>query len=74
MVPWVHWPAANTGTGAKAEVVAQKRTKLLQTTELYADASAKVRSRFKNNYFTEKCSGSEAGSYLRLIDFCITQR
>jgi len=27
----------------------------------------------KNNYFTEMCSGSEAGSYLRLIDFCITQ-
>ena len=25
------------------------------------------------NYFTEMCSGSEAGSYLRLIDFCITQ-
>ena len=27
----------------------------------------------QNNYFTEMCSGSEAGSYLRLIDFCITQ-
>ena len=25
-------------------------------------------SQFKNNYFTEMCSGSEAGSYLRLID------
>jgi len=25
------------------------------------------------NYFTEMCSGSEAGSFLRLIDFCITQ-
>ena len=23
---------------------------------------------FKNNYFAEMCSGSEAGSYLRLID------
>ena len=30
-------------------------------------------SQFENNYFTEMCSGSEAGSYLRLIDFCITQ-
>ena len=30
-------------------------------------------SQFKNNYFTEICSGSETGSYLRLIDFCITQ-
>jgi len=27
----------------------------------------------ENNYFTETCSGSEAGSYLRLIDSCITQ-
>ena len=26
-------------------------------------------SQFKNNYFTEMCSGSEAGSYLRLVDF-----
>ena len=24
---------------------------------------------FENNYFTEMCSGSEAGSYLRFIDF-----
>ena len=23
----------------------------------------------ENNYFTEMCSGSEAGSYLRLMDF-----
>jgi len=28
---------------------------------------------FENNYFTEMCSGSEAGSYLKLIYFCITQ-
>ena len=28
---------------------------------------------FKNNYFTEMCSGSEAGTYLVPIDFCITQ-
>jgi len=27
----------------------------------------------KNNYFTEMCSGSEEGWYLRLIDVCITQ-
>jgi len=26
-------------------------------------------SQFENNYFTEMCSGSEAGSYLRCIDF-----
>ena len=28
---------------------------------------------FKNNHFTEMCFGSEAGSYLRLTDSCITQ-
>jgi len=26
-------------------------------------------SQFENNYFTQMCSGSEAGSYLRRIDF-----
>ena len=30
-------------------------------------------SQFNNNYFTEMCSGSEEGSYLRLIDLNITQ-
>jgi len=29
----------------------------------------KTSPQFENNYFTEMCSGSEAGSYLRLIDF-----
>jgi len=27
----------------------------------------------RESYFAELCSGSEEGSYLRLIDFCITQ-
>ena len=31
-------------------------------------------SKFKNKHFTEMCCGTEAGSYLRLIDSCITQR
>ena len=31
-------------------------------------------SQFKNNHFTEMCCGTEAGSHLRLIDSCITQR
>ena len=30
-------------------------------------------AQFKNNYFAEMCSGSEEGSYLRLIDLCFTQ-
>ena len=28
---------------------------------------------FKNNYFTETCSGSETGSYFRPTDFCFIQ-
>ena len=32
-----------------------------------------VRRGFENNYLTEMCSGSEAGSYLRRIDFWVTQ-
>jgi len=28
-----------------------------------------IGSQFENNYFTEMCSGSDAGSYLNLIDF-----
>ena len=28
---------------------------------------------FENNYFAKILSGSEAGSYLKIIDFCITQ-
>ena len=28
-----------------------------------------VSSQFKNSYFTEMCSGSEEGWFLRLIDF-----
>ena len=34
---------------------------------------ASVFRSFKNNYFTEMCSGSEVGSYARFIDLCITQ-
>jgi len=30
-------------------------------------------SQFENNYFTSMCSGSEAGLYSRIIDFCTTQ-
>jgi len=29
--------------------------------------------RYTRGHFTEMCSGSEEGSYLRPIDFCITQ-
>ena len=36
--------------------------------------SVEYSSQFKNNHFTEMCCGTEKGSYLRLIDSCITQR
>jgi len=35
--------------------------------------SEPVQLLFRNTYLTEMWSGSEEGSYLRLIDFCITQ-
>ena len=38
-----------------------------------ADSERLVCSQFKNNHFTEMCCVTEAGSYLRLIDSCITQ-
>ena len=31
-------------------------------------------SQFKNNYFTDMCSGSEKGSFLKPIDLCINSR
>jgi len=34
---------------------------------------AKNLSGSDNNYLAEMCSGAEEGSYLRLIDLCITQ-
>ena len=30
---------------------------------------SREREKGENNYYTEMCSGSEVGSYLRLIDF-----
>ena len=30
-------------------------------------------SQLTNNHFTELCSGSEAGSYFRRMDSCVTQ-
>ena len=35
--------------------------------------TARHSSRFKNNCFTVMRSSSEEGSYVRLVDFCITQ-
>ena len=39
-------------------------------TESYTD---RYSSQFKNNYFAEMWNGSQEGSYLWLIDWCITQ-
>jgi len=41
----------------------------------YESTTCRVRhsTQFKNNHFTEICSGFEAGLYLRLIDSCVTQ-
>ena len=39
----------------------------------FCSASSNTRACTENNHFTEMCCGTEAGSYLRLIDSCITQ-
>jgi len=41
----------------------------LSAAPAYREASYVRGFQFKNNYLTEMCSGSEAGSYARLIDF-----
>ena len=40
---------------------------------LHVPAESPLVTPKENNYSTEMCSGSEAGSYLSLTDFCITQ-
>ena len=49
------------------------RPELIHLAFLALDDYRKVSSRFENNYFTEMCNDSEAGSYLRLIDVCVSQ-
>ena len=44
-------------------------TKRKRQHERFRSGRGDTRSQFENNYLTEMCSGSEAGSYLRLIDF-----
>jgi len=36
--------------------------------------SSLLSSQFENNYFTEMCSGSEEGSYLRLIQLALLKQ
>jgi len=52
-------------------MVPSKR-KSFQLTAPVSSVATTVRQT-SEDYFTEMCSGSEAGSYLRLIDFSITQ-
>ena len=51
----------------------QKRFGELAEPTIEITIEGKVSSCFMNNYFAEKSSGSEEGSYLRLIDVCVTQ-
>ena len=47
----------------------KNQTQLLNPQPKRGYRSWMSRRRFENNYFTKMCSGSEAGSYLMLIDF-----
>ena len=54
----------------KSNTVVVKSQSLLQLSNVdSAPSSARTTTQLENNYFTEMCSGSEAGSYFRLIDF-----
>ena len=53
----IEWQGASRGAAPMCQELARNR----------------YSSYFENNYVTELCSGSEAGSYLRLIDSCITR-
>ena len=63
----------------KARLWPSLKVRVLKTFELLLFRSEAVGQdgnilrEFKNNYLTEMCSGSEAGSYLRLIDVCIAK-
>ena len=57
----------------RLEALHVKENALTALIPLAAVAKVRIPSQCKNNYFTEMCSGSEEGSYLRLIDVCITQ-
>ena len=45
------------------------RNQLLECAVLGHPLHTKLPTQFENNHFTEVCCGSEAGSYLRPIDF-----
>jgi len=60
------------GAGAR-ERLADRDAPLLDRLRLLPEHHLRSIRIRKNNYFTEMCSGSEAGSYLRRIDSCITQ-
>ena len=51
----------------------RKATGAVQRISDLSSCTDRCSSQFKNRYLTEMCSGSEAGLYLKLIDFRITQ-
>ena len=40
--------------------------------EMLVRTDLRYSSQFKKKHYAEFCSGSEEGSYVRLVDFCIT--
>ena len=60
-------------TGPKSQRVAAGASGQPQSADEHTRATGKRRMRGTRYHFTEMCCGTEAGSYLRLIDSCITQ-
>jgi len=73
-----HPPSSRTFTSPRTSPCRSKRVNLSMVPDFsqvhmlgvrYESVNDRYSSQFENNYFTEMCSGSEAGSYLRRIDF-----
>ena len=61
--------AAVAGSGALAHTVVNTESRMTLGSSGRAASQWERDRLFENNYFTEMCSGSEAGSSLMLVDF-----
>ena len=62
-------PARRTSRDSNPSEAARESSRDPSETSRNPAAACGSSSQFENNFFTEMCSGPEAGSYLRLIDF-----
>ena len=66
-------PEGGEEVAPRVQVDAEQRVEAHERGETAPRHALRLHSQCKNNCLTEMWSGSEEGSYLRLIDWCITQ-